>query len=330
MRKLYLSAFTLCTILGISAQEVMWQKDIQSSTQDFLSQVTTTIDQQYLITGSSIQSNKQQASGSKQNNGYDFHLVKLNQQGQEVWEKYFSGQNHDYLSATVTTQDGGFLLAGTSYSGKGLDKKEDSKGGSDIWLIRINEFGDELWQKTLGSSSDEEARAVIQTTDLGFFVAGNVQNSAKGYGSKDVWITRLDKNGKELSQLIVGGKGLDEVEKMIPTRDGGALLGIYSRSSEVHVSSSEKDSGMRGADSASNVQNPNPVSRIAKSTENFGEGDYWIVKLDKNGKVEWEKNFGGKGDDHLRTMALTSSGYLIGGESRSERSGIKTVGTEEG
>ncbi|MDN3691521.1 hypothetical protein QWZ06_04250 [Chryseobacterium tructae] len=113
----------------------------------FLSQVTTTIDQQYLITGSSIQSDKQQTSGSKQNNGYDFHLVKLNQQGQEAWEKHFSGNNHDYLSATVGTQDGGFLLAGTSYSGKGLDKKEDSKGGSDIWLIRINEFGDEIWQK---------------------------------------------------------------------------------------------------------------------------------------------------------------------------------------
>jgi hypothetical protein len=61
--------------LGLSAQEVVWQKDIKSSTQDFLSQVTTTIDQQYLITGSSIQSDKQQASGSKQNNGYDFHLV---------------------------------------------------------------------------------------------------------------------------------------------------------------------------------------------------------------------------------------------------------------
>ncbi|WP_079240573.1 T9SS type A sorting domain-containing protein [Chryseobacterium indologenes] len=330
MKKFYLGAFTLCTVLGASAQEVVWQKDIQSSTQDFLSQVTTTIDQQYLITGSSIQSNKQQASGSKQNNGYDFHLVKLNQQGQEVWEKYFSGQNHDYLSATVTTQDGGFLLAGTSYSGKGLDKKDDSKGGSDIWLIRINEFGDELWQKTLGSSSDEEARSVIQTTDLGFFVAGNIQNSPKGYGSKDVSITRLDKDGKELSQLILGGKGLDEVEKMIPTRDGGALLGIYSRSSEVRDSGSEQGSGMRGAGSASNVQNPNPVSRNSKQTENFGEGDYWIVKLDKNGKVEWEKNFGGKGDDHVRTLALTSTGFIIGGESRSERSGSKTVGLEEG
>ncbi|SFN21099.1 Por secretion system C-terminal sorting domain-containing protein [Chryseobacterium oleae] len=321
MKKFYSGALMVCTLLGLSAQEVLWQKDIKSSTQNFLSQVTTTIDQQYLISGSSIQSSKLQAEGSKQNNGYDFHLIKLNQQGEQVWEKYFSGQNHDYLSASVATQEGGFLLAGTSYSGKGLDKKEDSKGGSDIWLIRINEFGDELWQKTLGSSSDEEARSVIQTTDLGFFVAGNVQNSSKGYGSKDVWISRLDKNGKILSETVLGGKGLDEVEKMIPTRDGGALLGIYSRSSEIRVS---------GSTDKSSSATPHPVSRTAKSTDNFGEGDYWIVKLDKTGKVEWEKNFGGKGDDHIRTLALTSAGYVIGGESRSEKSGNKTVGIEEG
>ncbi|KFF17880.1 secretion protein, partial [Chryseobacterium sp. JM1] len=150
MKKIYSGALMLCTLLGLSAQEVLWQKDIRSSTQNFLSQVTTTIDQQYLISGSSIQgSSLREPQGTgKQNNGYDFHLIKLNQQGEQVWEKYFSGQNHDYLSASVATQEGGFLLAGTSYSGKGLDKKEDSKGGSDIWLIRINEFGDELWQKT--------------------------------------------------------------------------------------------------------------------------------------------------------------------------------------
>ncbi|WP_263602851.1 T9SS type A sorting domain-containing protein [Chryseobacterium sp. PET-29] len=329
MNKIYSGALFLCSVLGVSAQEVIWQKDIKSSTQDFLSQVTTTIDQQYLITGSSIPSTSSgttpsRASGTaalannqQPNNGYDFHLVKLNQQGEEVWEKYFSGQNHDFLSATVNTQDGGFVLAGTSFSGKGLDKKEDSKGGSDFWLIRINEFGDELWQKTIGSNSDEEARAVIQTTDMGFFVAGNVQNSAKGYGSKDVLVVKLDKNGKELSQLILGGKGLDEVEKMIPTKDGGALLGVYSRSGAV------AGSGMPEAGSKASSQMP-------KASGNFGEGDYWIIKLNKDGKVEWEKNFGGKGDDHLRTLALTSTGYLIGGESRSERSGNKTVGIEEG
>ncbi|WP_307457121.1 T9SS type A sorting domain-containing protein [Chryseobacterium sp. SORGH_AS_0447] len=320
-----MSALTMCMVLGVSAQEVVWQKDIRSSTQDFLSQVTTSLDNQYLITGSSIRpSTASRASGaatptessSKQNNGYDFHLVKLNSRGEEVWEKYFSGKNHDFLSAIVNTQEGGFLLAGTSYSGKGLDKKDESKGGSDFWLIRINEFGDELWQKTIGSASDEEARAVIQTTDFRFFVAGNVnfgsgQLTDKGYGSKDVLVVKLDKNGKEISQLILGGKGLDEVEKMIPTIDGGALLGIYSRSGAVAGSSKA-------------------ISHQPKTTSNYGEGDYWIVKLNKDGKVEWEKNFGGKGDDHLRTLAMTSTGYLIGGESRSERSGNKTVGVEEG
>jgi hypothetical protein len=322
MKKLYMSAILLCTAAVFSAQEVVWQKDIKSSTQDFLSQVTTTIDQQYLITGSSIQvagksapSNLASAT-SKQNNGYDFHLVKLNQQGEEVWEKYFSGQNHDFLSATVATQEGGFAVVGTSYSNAGLDKKDNSKGGSDIWLIRINEFGDELWQKTLGTAQEEEAKAVIQTTDFGFFVAGNIQNAPKGFGSKDVIVSKLDKNGKELSQIILGGKGLDEVEKMIPTVDGGALLGIYSRS------------GIFGNEKLK--ENSDKSSIYSKKSENFGEGDFWMIKLNKEGKVEWEKNFGGKGDDHLRTLAMTSTGYVVGGESRSERSGNKTVGTEEG
>ena len=321
MKKVYLSAFLICTAGLLCAQEIIWQKDIKSNTQNFLSQVTTTIDQQYLITGSSIQA-RNISTENRQNSGYDFHLIKLNQQGEQVWEKYVSGQNHDFLSATVATQEGGFVLAGTSYSGKGSDKKEDSRGGSDAWLIRLNEFGDELWQKTLGTAQDEEARVVIQTTDLGYMVAGNVQNSAKGFGSKDVWITRLDKNGKTLSELVIGGKGLYEVEKMIPTKDGGALLGIYSRS--------HSTTGNKTVTNTDDKKNPVTVQYTAKTTDNFGEGDYWIIKLSKDGKVEWEKNFGGIGDDHLRTLALTPEGFLIGGESRSERSGNKTAGIEEG
>ncbi|WBV58379.1 T9SS type A sorting domain-containing protein [Chryseobacterium daecheongense] len=327
MRKFYISVLAMFTISNGYAQEIVWQKDIKSSTQDVLSQVTMTIDQQYLITGSSIRVPKMQPTGNNQNNGYDFHLVKLNQQGEEVWEKYFSGNDHDFLSATVATQEGGFLLSGTSNSEKGLDKKEDSKGGSDIWVIRLNEFGDELWQKTLGSSSEEEAKAVIQTTDLGYFIAGNIafresseEKRVSGFGSKDILMIKLDKNGKEISQLMLGGDGLDEVEKMIPTKDGGALLGIYSRSSKFRTSGSESQG-------STNLQS---ASRYSKTTENFGEGDYWIIKLSKDGKVEWEKNFGGQGDDHIKTLALTSSGYIIGGESRSERSGNKIVDIEEG
>lgn len=282
-----MGALSLCTTMGVFAQEVLWQKDIKSSTQDFLSQVSTTIDGQYLISGSSIQSKNNPTSNSKsQNSGYDYHIVKLNQEGQEIFSKYFSGNGHDHLISTVVTKEGGSLLSGTSYSTKGLDKKEESKGSADIWIVRLSEEGEELWQRTLGTSADEEARSVIQTTDEGFMVAGTIQNSSKGYGSKDLIIYRLDKEGKEISHLILGGRGNDETEKMIPTKDGGALLGAYSRSS----ASGTKKSG------------------------NEGEADYWLIKLDKNLKVQWEKDYGTKGEDHLRTLALTPTGYLVGGE----------------
>ena len=340
MRKIYTCALLLCTTMSVFSQQVVWQKDIRSSTQDFINQVITTIDQQYLITGSSIQvQDKAAAAGSKKkNNGYDFHVIKLNQQGDEVWEKFFSGEKHDFLTSAVATEEGGFLLIGTSHSGKGLQKKEASNGGTDLWLVRINEFGDELWQKTLGSRDNEEAKAVIQTTDLGFFVAANRESSdrdSRGYGSKDTWIIRLDKNGKPLAETLLGGKGLDEVQKMIPTKDGGALLGIYSRSGAVPMANKSSAVHRQGSNDTSEARKPSsavslPIRLEPKASSNFGEGDYWIVKLDKSGKVEWEKNYGGNGDDHLRTLAITADGYMVGGESRSGKSGNKTVGIEEG
>ena len=149
MKKLFLSVLALVGIVT-SAQEVAWQRNVKSNTQDFLSQLTTTIDGQFLLSGSTIQTNNQQVSTTNHNNGYDFHILKMNQQGQTVWEKYFGGNQHDFLTATVSTQEGGFLLAGTSFSEVGLQKKNKQKGGSDIWLIKLDENGEEQWQKNTG------------------------------------------------------------------------------------------------------------------------------------------------------------------------------------
>ena len=331
-------------------QKVSWQKNIESGTQDFLSGMTVTIDGQYLVSGSSIQNNQNPTDNI--NKGYDYHLLKLDQQGQKVWEKYFSGNQHDYLSAIVSTREGGFLLAGTSYSSLALDKKDKSNGSSDIWIIRIDENGEEQWQKTIGTRYSEEARSVTQTTDEGFVVAGSTNHPKLGYGSKDVFVTKLDKTGKIISQQILGGKGLDEVEKVIPTKDGGALLGIYSRSSvyegqtksklkskDLMSGSSQNNSSEHNDSNSSNTSSSNPdqsgsesydINFYGKSYGNYGVGDYWIVKLDKNGNVQWEKNFGGSEDDHIRTLALTDSGYVIGGESRSGTSGNKRAKLEEG
>jgi len=350
MKKLCISVGILAIGL-LDAQKISWQKDVESGNQDFLSGLTVTLDGQYLVSGSSIQKN-QSPAGNNQNKGYDYHILKLDQQGQKVWEKYFSGNQHDYLSSTVATREGGFLLAGTSYSSLALDKKYKSNGSSDIWIIKINENGEEEWQKTIGTRYSEEARSVTQTTGEGFVVAGSTNHPKLGYGSKDVFVTKLDKTGKIISQLILGGNGLDEVEKVIPTKDDGALLGIYSRSGIYEGSSKSKinskdlntsltqnsnsasssNNQSNNAESNSDKQNSESydVNFYGKTDRNYGEGDYWIVKLDKNGVVQWEKNFGGSEDDHIRTMALSDSGYIIGGESRSQTSGNKRAKLEEG
>jgi len=333
MKKISTTLLLLSSAVLFS-QKVSWQKNIESNTQDFLSGLAITIDGQYLVSGSSIQ--KSQNPTNNQNNGYDYHILKLDQQGQKVWERYFSGNQHDYLSSTISTQEGGFFLAGTSYSSQALDKKEKSNGSSDIWLIKIDENGEEQWQKTIGTKYSEEARSVTQTKDEGFVVAGSTNHPKLGYGSKDVFVTKLDKQGKIISQLILGGKGLDEVEKVIPTKDGGVLMGIYSRSSSVESTMSKVQS-TGNPNSNSDASTPLSMTKediklgfYSKTTDNFGEGDYWLVKLNKNGDVQWEMNFGGSEDDHIRTMALTDSGYVIGGESRSQTSGNKRAKLEEG
>jgi hypothetical protein len=129
-------------------------------------------------------------------------------------------------------------------------------------------------------------------------------------------IIKLDKTGKVISQTILGGTGSDEVENMIPTKDGGVLLGIYSRSG---IPLNPPKDGTSTA-----------FKTISKTSENFGEGDYWVVKLNKDGALQWQKNFGGKDDDRIKTLSYFEDGFLIGGESRSSSSGNKQPTIKEG
>lgn len=331
MKKLIISLGVLA--VGYSyAQKVSWQREIPSSTQDFLTAMTSTIDRQILLSGSSIQSKKPASIGNNQNAGYDYHIIKLDQQGQHVWEKYFGGTRHDYLTSSIATQEGGILLAGTSFSNQSGDKKENNLGGSDAWLIRLNENGEELWQKTLGTKSNDEASAVVQSTDLGFFVAGNINDNKKLFGSKDVFISKLDRDGKLIQTTILGGKSLEEVADMTPTPDGGAVVLIYSSSPNILSPALSKGEGANYSEKGelAEIGNLSPATLNPKLETHYGEGDYFVVKLDKNSKIEWQKTYGGTGDDRPKSIAFTDSGYLISGESRSNSSGNKKENVKDG
>ncbi|MDR2205160.1 MAG: T9SS type A sorting domain-containing protein [Flavobacteriaceae bacterium] len=372
MKPIYIIVFIINT-LNLSAQTTLWQRNLPSSAQDFLANMTSTIDRQILLSGSSIKSDRQQAVGSKQNAGYDYHIVKLDQRGNPVWEKYFGGSRHDYLAASTATKEGGFLVAGTSFSNKSGDKLENNLGGSDVWILRLDENGSEIWQKTLGTKSNDEASAVVQAMDETFFVAGNINSNKELFGSKDVFVSKLDQNGNLVQTTILGGSGLDEVADMMPTTDGGAILAVYSVNSSdskfkvqnslaskfnVQNSRLSSDKNTNSGKVSNLLEFMSPESRIpqletrnivrlstnaslrtqfieASNPEPFDfaqgdNGDYLIVKLDKNAEIEWQKTFGGTGDDRPKKISLAENGYIISGESRSNSSGNKTQNIEDG
>lgn len=353
MHKLYSAALYLVSLTALHSQDVRWQRDIPSSTQALMSGLSMTIDRQFLVSGSAIQASGGASSVSGRNtgggDGYDYHLVKLGQDGAPVWDKYYAGGGHDFLNSTAATAEGGFIIAGTSSSGIGGDKTEASIGGTDAWILKLDGGGAIQWQRTLGTERDDDVSSVVQSADLGYFVSGSIQSYSAGFGSKDAWVARLDKDGNVLNQVLLGGAGLEEVERIIPTKDGGALLCIYSRSGDASQMLTEKQSLLAKIDSqeggaaglASGALSKGGGGQqhgggmhiktlYAKQGAGYGEGDYWIVKLDKDGKLQWQRSFGGNEDDHVRAVANTSSGYLVAGESRSRASGNKTEAAKDG
>jgi len=188
--------------------------------------------------------------------------------------------------------------------------------------------------ETLGTKSNDEASAIVQSTDQGFFVAGNINDNRKLFGSKDVFVSKLDKDGKLKQTTILGGRSLDEVTDMVPTPDGGAVLLIYSTSGKTDNLNNPDSSDPQINDPRNETTRPELTSMvktfIGKSEDGFGNGDYWIVKLDKNSNIEWQRTYGGSGDDRPKTIANTRDGYIVAGETTSRSSGNKKENIKEG
>lgn len=161
-----------------------------------------------------------------------------------------------------------------------------------------------LWQRLIGGSENDATTVVCTNRDGGFLLGGfsysgiSGGKSSPGFGLGDFWVVRLDSTGAALWDRCFGGTNFDGITAMISTADGGFLLGGISYS------------GISGN----------------KTTANFGDADYWLVKLDANGTKQWEQSFGGTGEETLASIQQTQDGgYVLGGHSTSGISGNKTA-----
>lgn len=202
------------------------------------------------------------------------------------WQKALGGTHGESANAVQQTSDGGYIVAGHSMSNDG--DVTGNHGGGDYWIVKLNPAGGIQWQKTLGGSNVDDAQSIRQTTDGGYIIAGS-SNSGDGdisgnHGNYDYWIVKLDSNGNMQWQKSLGGSSMDIAQSIQQTSEGGYI---------VAGSSSSNDGDVSG---------------------NHGGGDYWIVKLDINGNIQWQKSLGGSSSEQVNSVQQTfDGGYIIAG-----------------
>jgi hypothetical protein len=258
-------------------------------------------------------------------NHYFFFLLlaPLFMQGQDIlWEKSYGGKNADYLFDAQPTADNGFILAGSSLSGKTGNKTAGNNGDLDYWVWKMDANGKLDWQKSLGGSGFDLLQSIKGTQDGGFILAGTSSSNqgldklSDSKGLSDFWVVKLDAKGQEQWQQTIGGSGQEDLLTVIPTRDGGYLLGGSSSSAKTVIS----------ATTTLKTQSTAKEDLTLKTESTRGSMDYWIVKLDSKGNVAWQKTYGGRYSDLLRSLEQTKDGgFILGGYSNSPQSGDKTA-----
>lgn len=292
-----------------------WDKDLGGSADDRLYSLQQTSDGGYILGGTSnsgIGGDKTQANWDSINFTHDFWVVKINASGTKQWDMDFGGTNDDYISSVQQTNDGGYILAGSSLSGMNGDKSAPNRDTisitHDFWLVKIDSLGIKQWDVTLGGTGDDQLASVAQTIDGGYLVAGESNSGISGdktqvnKGLIDYWIIKIDSTGNMQWDSDFGGTENDILYSMKKTSDGGFILGGISKS------------GISADKTQPNWDNSNSTY------------DYWIIKLSSSGIKQWDKVIGGTlSEPQFGNISQTiDSGYLLSGISYSQISGNKT------
>jgi hypothetical protein len=255
------------------------------------------------VTASGGEGNNRNATSNRRHGIGEFWCHKLDASGIVQWRRYFGGSNNDRSYDVVQANDGGYVVTGFSES---TDFDITNNHGSyDYWVIKLNPQGDLLWEKSFGGSEVDQSRAIVKTSDNSYIISGNSFSTdgdiTSNLGSSDFWLIKINDSGDLLWSKNYGGSDFDYATSIKKASNGYVVAG-YSQSSDI------------------------------QSTSNYGDNDFWVLKIDEQGSLLWQKNFGGSGFDLAFDAIETLDNHImVVGETESmnhdiiENRGLKDV-----
>ncbi|MFK8006358.1 MAG: T9SS type A sorting domain-containing protein [Saprospiraceae bacterium] len=217
--------------------------------------------------------------------GNEFWVLQLDLNGDLVWERTYGGKRHDVAKTIVVNNNGDYLVAGNTWSNDG--DVSNNHGHGDAWVIKINNVGTLLWEKTFGGETPDRLNSLAKTNDGNYIFAGVksemdlVSNGFFGRYDEQYWVLKFSESGQVIWEKTFGGNKYDEAFSVEPTTDGGYIIG-------------------------GSVQ-----SDLDDFSNNAGNLDAWIIKTDATGTEEWSGLYGGAGNENLKSIAETSDGGYV-------------------
>ena len=294
----------------------MWKRDYTFSSVDRLNMVKELQDGSLVAAGFTM---------SSTNYSKDIFVIKTDAQGNLEWQRSYGDAQDETANSIDISIGGGFIISGevinentgfslcylikidnegeldwsntfggsqndnglsvisTNDAGFAITGMTRSLGDSngDVWLIKVNSNGEMEWERTYGGDDTEYGRTIQQTVDGGYIIIGQIESFALGYN--DAYLIKTDSQGNEIWSQTFGGQGTDQGRQVVNTLDEGYLISGYT-----------------------------------DSFGTLGGFNFWLVKANSLGELEWQRFYGKQGDDRgLSGIQTSDGGYAIAGYTNS-------------
>lgn len=282
-------------VLKFAADDTLqWQKTFGGTEDDRASKIIQTQDNGFAIVAYT-KSNDGDISANA--GGYDFWMIKLDALGNLQWQKSYGYIGSDRAYTVLQTQDSGFLITGvldvTSSNGAGnIGRTSQRHAGGDYWAIKTNASGTIQWARYFGGNFSDTPYGIVETEDNGFILVGASDSVdvdiSNNKGSYDMWVVKISNTGTLLWEKSFGGDEIDEARDVVVANDGNFIISGEARSNDQDI------------------------------TQSFGAADVWVIKINTDGDLLWQKSYGGSSFDVSRSISVTQDQeYIISGSSRS-------------